>query len=240
MSSGELEASSSSHFQFTPPKFDGTSISASAWLDEFELCAHANGWDDKTMCKFFPLFLKGSVKHWYFNNRKPFSEYLWWSKDKICIRNVFLDNWETANSLVSTLEEAITFSQRSDMPARHYNQTKINLLKKVDPKMQELLQIAYLTSGLLPSIKQKINEMNITNLGDYLRISDSIDASRISTNESRVNLVNSTNAYKKNKHYTQTVKRNARFINKNKRNDSYYKSSNNNHNNKKNCLLLLP
>lgn len=133
-----------------PPKFyGGTSIRS--WLDKFEYCALANGWEEDKWSNFCGKALEGSAGD-IFINTIGFDTDLRWEE----VREKLCEAFGSKHESKDAFDKMISMQKRWHRSNAEYVNEMFRLQHIVDPKMSTDLLMNLIIKGLPPEIRQMV------------------------------------------------------------------------------------
>jgi hypothetical protein len=138
-----------------PPVYDGSS-DPSLWLQEYELTADANYWNDELKVKRLIGSLSGAPRL-YFLSAIEFNPNLTWAEFKFGLKLRFTNTNENESSIASIYGR----KQRHNETFNDYWFSKLQLIETKRPNLPIDDKKHLLIEGLLPSLRDKVMEQLI-------------------------------------------------------------------------------
>lgn len=138
---------------FHPQKFSGLDNDLKKFLDNFELCSKANGWEDKDQAKYLPMYLTDLALN-IFNNI-PESD----KKDKTWkdLKPIFLKYFNQSAQKDMCESKLMTRVQKEGETILQYITDILDLCSSIDENMAEKDKCKHILKGLLPEIHAAVS-----------------------------------------------------------------------------------
>lgn len=162
-----------------PGLFQGTTTeNIGTYLDQFEIIARANDWNEDQKCKYLPCFLRGSARLWYNNFlRTPAAIGLNWNALTQALRGHF-----NSKSYVELAETKLSLRfQGETEPFETYYYDVLNFCNIVDPNMAELQKVRHLIRGMRSSLMEKIYPLGCSTAAELLQHAITHEAARFAS-----------------------------------------------------------
>lgn len=141
-----------------PKEFTGQgNVSIEEWVEDFEIIANINQWEDKTLIRFLPAFLKENARTWYQRNCQNLNT---WKE----VKKALIESFTPPQKRIYLLEKLHKRNQRTNESVEDYAQEIMRLCMQLDPKMRDIELGEYFFLGLQPHLKSK---MQITSTSTF-------------------------------------------------------------------------
>ncbi|KAI1281937.1 hypothetical protein HDE_13191 [Halotydeus destructor] len=143
-----------------PPPFDGENGSVDDWIETLEMTAVANEWSAETKMNKVPAYLTGPARQFYLDYKHRHSKLEpleigtdnGWSHFLTALRQTF-GSFDTAISNFDAMQRR---KQQLGENAMAYFLSKISLMRKYNPMMDEKEKVLLITQGLLATMFERI------------------------------------------------------------------------------------
>ncbi|KAI1303026.1 hypothetical protein HDE_02481 [Halotydeus destructor] len=153
-----------------PPPFDGETGNVDDWIETLEMTAVANEWSDETKMNRVPAYLTGPARQFYLDYRHRHSKLEaselgndnGWSHFKTSLRQTF-GFFDTAISNFDAMQRR---KQQLGENAMAYFLSKLSLIRKYNPNMDEREKVLLITQGLLATMFERIYSFQCKTVDD--------------------------------------------------------------------------